>query len=412
MAGVARFSELTTLRVGGPIRRLVTAATQRDLVDLAAEAWTAGEPWLALGGGSNLLVGDEGFDGTVIRVATRGIEVLPPRGSSGALRQAQGPEANRDPLGVVRIRVQAGENWDDLVAWAVEHGYSGIEALSGIPGSVGAAPVQNIGAYGQELSSTLVAIEFLDEGADAPRRMTADELELGYRTSVLKRGLPGIVVSVELDLHDTAAEQEVLGEALGQPIAYAQLADALHVNLGDRVPIGRVRDAVLALRRSKGMVLDPGDPDSTSAGSFFTNPVVAERISRTLPGDAPRWYLDEEQPDEVTPLDGGLTESPLDEFLAHQASLEASDPVTDAAPSEPLVKLSAAWLIERAGVRRGFAIPGSRAAISSKHTLALTNRGGATAEEVAQLARFVQSRVQAEFGIVLHPEPVLVGVEL
>lgn len=402
MADGTRFSELTTLEVGGPIRRLVTASTQRDLVDLATEAWAAGEPWLALGGGSNLLVGDEGFDGTVIRIATRGIEVLAHDDGAG----------DDETAGTVRLRVQAGENWDDLVAWTVEHGYSGIEALSGIPGAVGAAPVQNIGAYGQELESTLVAIDFLDEGADAPRRMTADELELGYRTSVLKRGLRGIVISVELDLHDTAAERAVLGEALGQPIAYAQLADALRVNLGDRVPIARVRDAVLALRRSKGMVLDPDDADTTSAGSFFTNPIVTERIGRTLPGDAPRWYLAEEQPDEVTPLAGGLAESPLDEFLAHQASLEASETVTDAAPTEPLVKLSAAWLIEHAGIRRGFAVPGSRAAISSKHTLALTNRGGATAEEIAQLARFVQSRVQAEFGIMLQPEPVLIGVEL
>ncbi|WP_448808574.1 UDP-N-acetylmuramate dehydrogenase [Agromyces bauzanensis] len=391
------FSELTTLQVGGPVRRLATATTQRDLVDLAVEAWDALEPWLVLGGGSNLLVGDEGFDGTVIRVATKGIEVLPTDAAAA---------------GSVHIRVQAGENWDDLVAWTVEHGFAGIEALSGIPGSVGAAPVQNIGAYGQELESTLVAIEFLEEGAHAPRRMTADELELGYRTSVLKRGLRGIVVSVELALHDTAEERAVLGEALGQPIAYAQLADALHVNLGDRVPIARVREAVLALRASKGMVLDPADPDSVSAGSFFTNPIVTERVARTLPGDAPRWYLDDDAADEVIPIAGALDESPLDQFLTHQASLAASGGPRVAAPSEPLVKLSAAWLIEHSGIRRAFALPGSRAAVSSKHTLALTNRGGATAEEVAQLARFVQSRVQAEFGILLHPEPVLVGIEL
>jgi UDP-N-acetylmuramate dehydrogenase len=407
MARDVMFSELTTLKVGGPIRELVTATTQRDLVDLAHEAWAAGEPWLVLGGGSNLLVGDEGFDGTVIRVATRGIEVLEPS------PPAADDDADRRPgTASVRIRVQAGENWDDLVAWAVENGYSGFEALSGIPGSVGASPVQNIGAYGQELESTLVAIDFLDEGADAPRRMTAAELELGYRTSVLKQGLPGIVIAVEFDLHDTTVERAVLGEALGQPVAYAQLADALHVNLGDRVPISRVREAVLALRASKGMVLDADDPDSVSAGSFFTNPIVSERVSRTLPGDAPRWYLGEETADEITPIEGGLGDSPLDQFLAHQASFETADTVTDAAPDEPLVKLSAAWLIEHAGVRRGFAVPGSRAAISSKHTLALTNRGGATAEEIAQLARFVQSRVQAEFGIMLHPEPMLVGVEL
>ena len=394
----ARFSELTTLQVGGPIARLVTATTQRDLVDLVTEAQHEGVRWMVVGGGSNLLVADEGFDGTVIRVATKGIEVLP--ASSDAADAA------------VRLRVQAGENWDDLVAWTVEHGYAGLEALSGIPGSVGASPVQNIGAYGQELAAALVGIEFLAEGDDEPHVMRADELELGYRTSVLKQGLSGVVISVDLALHDTAAERAVLGEALGTPIAYRQLADVLGAQLGDRVPVAAVREAVLALRAGKGMVLDPDDPDSVSAGSFFTNPIVTEHVARTLPADAPRWYVEPEEPDEVTPLATLGSESPLDAFLAHQASLEAAESSTDAATGEPLVKLSAAWLIEHSGVHRGFALPGSRAGVSTKHTLALTNRGGASAEEVAQLARFVQSRVQAEFGIVLHPEPMLVGVEL
>ncbi|MEF3402581.1 UDP-N-acetylmuramate dehydrogenase [Agromyces sp. CCNWLW203] len=415
MSGDIRFADLTTLQVGGPIGRLVTATTQRDLVDLATETWATDDAWLVLGGGSNLLVGDEGFEGTVIRVATRGIEVLP---SGPGSRDGAG--ASLRPTvedGAVRLRVQAGESWDDLVAWTVEHGYSGIEALSGIPGSVGAAPVQNIGAYGQELASTLVAIEFLDEGADAPRRMTAAELELGYRTSVLKQGLAGIVVTVELELHDTAAERAVLGEALGQPIAYGQLADALHVQQGDRVAIAAVRESVLALRASKGMVLDPADADSVSAGSFFTNPIVGEHVARTLPATAPRWYVEPEVPDEITPLGSlaSMSASPLDAFLAHQAEIEEFGDdvaVAERVEAESLVKLSAAWLIEHSGIRRGFALPGSRAAISSKHTLALTNRGGATAEEVATLARFVQGRVQAEFGIVLRPEPVLIGVEL
>lgn len=391
------FAELTTLRLGGPIRRLVTATTQRDLVDLLHDAWRAGGEWMVLGGGSNLFVGDEGFDGTVVRIATKGVEML--------------PEA---PEGSVRLRVQAGEAWDEFVAWTVERGYSGLEALSGIPGSVGAAPVQNIGAYGQELAEVLSAIWFLDEGAEAPRRMAAAELELGYRTSVLKQGLAGVVVAVEVELHDTAAERAVLGEAIGRPIAYAQLAGALGVQPGDRVPIAKVRETVLALRASKGMVLDPADPDSVSAGSFFTNPIVTERVARTLPADAPRWYLEPDEPDEVTPLSTLASGSPLDAFLELQAELEASDDdaPADASPAEPLVKLSAAWLIEHSGVRRGFALPGSRAAVSSKHTLALTNRGGATAEELAQLARYVQHRVQAEYGITLHPEPVLVGIEL
>ncbi|BDZ54274.1 UDP-N-acetylmuramate dehydrogenase [Agromyces marinus] len=391
----ASFADLTTLRVGGPIGRLVTATTQRGLVEAVREAEASGEPWMVLGGGSNLLVGDDGFEGTVIRIATRGIEVRP----------------GSDP-GSVRVRVQAGETWDDLVAFTVERGFSGLEALSGIPGSVGAAPVQNIGAYGQELSDVLVGIEFLDEGAAEPRSMSADDLELGYRTSVLKQGLAGVVVSIELVLHDTTAEQEVLGEALGTPVAYAQLAGALGVQLGDRVPVAAAREAVLALRAGKGMVLDPEDPDSVSAGSFFTNPIVSERMARSLPGDAPRWYLEPDEPDEVVPLAELEARSPLDAFLEHQAEAASAAERAVADPTLPLVKLSAAWLIEHSGIRRGFALPGSRAAVSSKHTLALTNRGGASAEELAQLARFVQGRVQSEFGILLHPEPVLVGVEL
>lgn len=391
-----RFADFTTLRVGGPIDRLVTATTPEELVALVREVEESGAPWMVLGGGSNLLVGDDGFRGTVIRIATRGIEARP-----------------GDEAGTVRVRVQAGENWDELVAFTVAQGYAGLEALSGIPGSVGASPVQNIGAYGQELSDVLIGIEFLDEGADEPRFMAADELELGYRTSVLKQGLRGVVVSVEFALHDTTAEREVLGEAVGRPVAYAQLAQALGVQVGDRVPVARVREAVLALRSGKGMVLDPDDPDSVSAGSFFTNPIVSEHIARTLPGDAPRWYVAPDEPDEVIPLAELEAASPLDAFLAHQAALErAEQQSTDAAASEPLVKLSAAWLIEHSGIRRGFALPGSRAGISTKHTLALTNRGGASADEIAQLARFVQGRVQAEFGITLHPEPVLVGLEL
>ena len=391
-----RFADLTTLRVGGPVGRLVTATTPEELVESVHDAEASGKNWMVLGGGSNLLVSDEGFDGTVIRIGTRGIDIRP-----------------GDEDGTVHLKVQAGENWDQLVAFTVERGFAGLEALSGIPGSVGAAPVQNIGAYGQELSSALVGIEFLGEEEDEPRFMSADELELGYRTSVLKHGLRGVVVSVELVLHDTSAEREVLGEALGTPIGYAQLAKALGVQLGDRVPLARVREAVLALRSSKGMVLDPDDPDSVSAGSFFTNPIVPERVSRTLPGDAPRWYVEPEEPDEVTPLAELTAESPLDAFLAHQAEQEQVDEhAADGTPPVPLVKLSAAWLIEQSGIRRGFALPRSRAAISKKHTLALTNRGGATAVEVAQLARFVQQRVQAEFGIVLQPEPMLLGLEL
>ena len=370
--------DLTTLRVGGLPARMVAPGTEQQLIDAALGVWADHDDWMLLGGGSNTVAGDEGFDGTVIRLVTRGVEVLP-----------------TDAPDRVRLRVQAGEPWDDLVAHAVERGWSGIEALSGIPGAAGAAPVQNIGAYGQELSSSLVAIDFLDYDTGEVQRMPAAELQLGYRTSLLKQGRRGIVLAIELELHDTAAEASVLGAALGQPVAYEQLAGALGVQLGDRVPITQLRDTVLALRASKGMVLDPADPDTASAGSFFTNPIVTENFARSLPESAPRWPLEPDVPDRVIPLE-------------HYAGV---GPVPGA-DAPRLVKLSAAWLIERTGITRGFRLPGSRAAISSKHTLALTNTGGATADEVAQLARFVQGRVVAEFGVILQPEPVLIGVTL
>jgi len=376
-------SELTTFKVGGTPARMVAPTTEQELIETALEVWGDGDSWMLLGGGSNTLPADEGFDGTVIRILTRGVEVVP-AGDSGTPGEAR-----------VRLRVQAGEPWDELVAFTVERGLSGIEALSGIPGSTGAAPVQNIGAYGQELASSLVAIDFLDYESGDVRRMPAAELELGYRTSVLKRGLRGIVLSVELELHDSAAEASVLGDHLSQPVAYGQLAGALGVQLGDRVPIGRLRDTVLALRASKGMVLNPSDPDTNSAGSFFTNPIVTENFARSLPDSAPRWLLAEDLPDRVIPL----------EEYAGVGPIPGVEPVRT-------VKLSAAWLIENSGVRKGFRLPGSRAAISSKHTLALTNTGGSSADEIAQLARYVQGRVASEFGIFLQPEPVLVGVTL
>jgi UDP-N-acetylmuramate dehydrogenase len=377
-AAPTTFAELTTIRTGGRPRLLLAAETEDELVDTVLDVWASGEDWLLLGGGSNTVAADTEFDGTVVRVLTRGVTV----------------ERSADR---VVLRVQAGEPWDDLVAHTVAQGWSGIEALSGIPGSTGAAPVQNIGAYGQELANSLVAIDFLDYESGERRRIPAAELELGYRTSLLKHGLRGLVVAVELELWDTAAEASVLGGALSRPLAFPQLADALGVHLGDRVPLADVRTTVLRLRAAKGMLLNPGDPDATSAGSFFTNPIVSLSFSRTLPESAPRWPLDDpELPDRVIPLE----------------DYYGIGPVPGAVEVVPLVKLSAAWLIEHAGVSRGFRLPGSRAAVSSKHTLALTNTGGASGEEIAQLARFVQQRVQAEFGVILQPEPVLVGLGL
>lgn len=360
------FSELTTLRVGGPAGRLVEATTRDEVIATALRFWAEPEDWMVLGGGSNLVVSDEGFDGNVLRIANRGID--------------------RATDGVPRIRVEAGEPWDAVVAFAVGQGLAGIEALSGIPGTAGAGPIQNIGAYGQQLSYVLVAIDFLDADSGEVLTLPAAELGLGYRTSAMKAGRAGVVLSLELALHDLAG--------LSAPIAYAQLASELGVELGAQVPLQQARDAVLALRASKGMVWDPSDPDSTSAGSFFTNPIVSETFARTLPADAPRYPTEPDPAPRVLPL--------------------GSDVPALAAPAsgEYLVKLSAAWLIEHAGITRGFALPGSGAAISSKHTLAIVNRGGATAAEVAQLAGYVQTRVESEFGVRLQPEPVLVGLEL
>ncbi|MBT2502903.1 UDP-N-acetylmuramate dehydrogenase [Curtobacterium sp. ISL-83] len=332
-------ADLTTFRVGGPATRLLTAETTDDLVAHAFAAWDD-EDWLVVGGGSNLLAADAGFDGTVVLVRTRGVS---------AVADADG----------VTVRVAAGEPWDAFVAETVDNGWTGLEALSGIPGTVGAAPVQNIGAYGVELSDVLTAVEFLDAATGERAWLPAAELALGYRTSTLKHGRRGVVLTVEFRLGRAAQT--------GVPVRYAQLAGSLDVELGTLVPPTTVRTEVLRLRASKGMVLDADDPDTWSAGSFFTNPIVSAGFAETLPPEAPRWAAG----------DG--------------------------------VKLSAAWLIEHAGIHRGYAVPGSRAAVSSKHTLALTNRGGATAAQVAELARYVQVTVLNRFGVSLVPEPVVVG---
>lgn len=380
MTGVAdgTLAELTTMRVGGAADEVILAETSDDLVRHASRLWSDDEPWMLLGGGSNTVVSDEGFPGTVLLVRNTGIEVV---------------ESDSTPEGRVRLRVQAGHDWDQLVEASVERGWSGIEALSGIPGRAGAAPVQNIGAYGQELSDVLHSVTFLDFEADEVRRIPAAELALGYRTSAIKEGLAGVVLSIDLLLW----ANEDRNNPLSGPVAYGQLADALGVTVGDRVSIRELRRTVLRLRASKGMVLDPEDHDTWSSGSFFTNPIVTEHFARTLPMEAPRFPVPGAEPaPAVTSL----------EELAAGAPLR----IPDAAP-ERMIKLSAAWLIENSGITRGFHLPGSGAAVSSKHTLAITNRGGATAGDVAELARFVVQRVQQEFGVVLAPEPNLYGLE-
>ena len=345
-----RLADHTTLRLGGPAERWVRATTEEELVAAVSEADAAGVPLLVLGGGSNLVVADEGFTGTVVEVATRGI--VPDVDVDGSEPAAS--------CGGVMVTVAAGEAWDGLVAHAVGRGWAGVEALSGIPGSVGATPVQNVGAYGQEVSQTIASVRVWDRVLRGVRTFANADCRFGYRTSRFKAD-PGrhVVLSVTFQLR--------VG-TMGEPVAYAELARVLGVEVGQRAALGDVREAVLGLRRGKGMVLDPGDHDTWSAGSFFTNPVVDPAV---VPDGAPAWP----QPD-------------------------------------GRVKTSAAWLIERAGFGRGHGPDHDRVSLSTKHTLALTNRGGATTEELLALAREVRDGVDRRFGIRLVNEPVLVGCEL
>ena len=341
---------LTTLRVGGRAERLIRATSTDQVIDEVSECDARGEPVLVLGGGSNLLVADEGFPGSVVLVGTRGLTV----------------EAEDRCGGGATVRVAAGEPWDGVVGAAVEHGWIGIEALSGIPGSTGATPVQNVGAYGQEVAETIASVRTWDRQEGRVRTLAAADCEFSYRHSRFKeerfRGGPRFVV-LEVTFQLRLAD-------LSGPIRYAELARALGAEVGGRAPSARVRDVVLALRRSKGMVLDPDDHDTWSAGSFFTNPLLDAGQAAHLPEGAPRW-----------PVDGNR------------------------------IKTSAAWLIEHAGFGRGYGLPGP-AALSTRHTLALTNRGSAKTKDILELARTVRDGVRAAFGIELQPEPVLVGVVL
>lgn len=339
----APLAPCTTLRLGGPARRLLEVETESELVDTVRSLDAAGESVLILGGGSNLVVADAGFDGTVVAVRTRGVEV------------------ESDTCGGAFVRVAAGEDWDDLVARAVVSGWIGVEALAGIPGLVGAVPIQNVGAYGQEVADTIASVRTLDRRTGEIRTVAAADCRFGYRSSRFKSD-PSAAVVLGVTF------QFPLGD-LGAPIRYGELARRLGVGVGERAPAADVRAAVLDLRRNKGMVLDAADHDTWSAGSFFTNPLLSAADAARLPSDAPRW----EQAD-------------------------------------GRVKVSAAWLIGRAGFERGYG--DGAVALSGKHTLALTNRGGATTEELLTLARAVRDGVREKFGVELVNEPVTVGCSL
>ncbi|MEU3291899.1 UDP-N-acetylmuramate dehydrogenase [Streptomyces longwoodensis] len=340
---------LTTFRLGGPAARLVTATTDAEVVEAVREADAAGTPLLVVGGGSNLVIGDKGFDGTALKIATRGFELV----------------GNR-------LELAAGEVWTDAVGRTVEAGLAGIECLAGIPGSAGATPIQNVGAYGQEVSSTITEVVAYDRTSGETVALSGAECAFSYRHSRFKADPERyVVLRVRFELEDA--------RGLSAPLKYAETARALGVEPGDRVPLADARESVLKLRAGKGMVLDPEDHDTWSAGSFFTNPIL-------------------------TDADFAAFHARVKERLGE----EAEPPAYPAGPGR--TKTSAAWLIDKAGFTKGYGSGPAR--ISTKHTLALTNRGGATTEDLLALAREVVAGVREAFGVTLVNEPVTVGVQL
>ncbi|WFE52892.1 UDP-N-acetylmuramate dehydrogenase [Micromonospora sp. WMMD1155] len=330
------FADLTTMRVGGPIGRLHTPETIPEVVDLLHETTAAGDPLLVMGGGSNLIVGDVGWDGTVIKTASSEFDI------DGEV-----------------VTAAAGVEWDHLVRTTVAEGLAGLEALSGIPGLVGGTPVQNVGAFGTVTSDVLAWLSVYDRQTGALERWTPDRCGFGsHRQSVFKHSDRWVVVDVTYRLRRSDQSK---------PIGYAELAARLGIEVGGTAAPADVREAVLALRRGRGMILDPEDHDTWSVGSFFINPVLAEVPDSVR--DCPRY------------------------------------------PDAKGTKLPAAWLIERAGFPRGFGHDwgNGTVALSSRHALAVTNRGGATTSEVMKFAAHIREGVEACFGIRLGPECDLVN---
>jgi len=356
----ASLARLTTLRLGGPARRMVTVTTEDDLVEALRRPDPMGGPTMLLAGGSNVVMADDGYDGTVVHVTSRGVRMV----------------TAADDDGVVQVEVAAGEPWDEVVAATVADGLAGLECLSGIPGSTGATPIQNVGAYGQEVSQTITAVRVYDRARDTIVDLAPTDCAFTYRHSAFKGHDRYAVLRVTFALRR---------DPQGAIARYAELARTLGVEAGARVPVAAARETVLDLRRGKGMVLDAADHDTWSAGSFFTNPILDAEAFAVLQGRAAQ-------------------------------ALGADGPSVPAWPeSDGRVKTSAAWLIERAGFTKGYGGPaalGGRVSLSTKHTLALTNRGDATTADLLTLARDVRDGVQARFGVVLVPEPVLVGVSL
>lgn len=346
---MTQLRDLTTIRVGGGITNLATVTSEAEFIDEVRRADDAATPVLVVGGGSNILASDDPFDGVVIQDQRTDITVQ-----------------SQDACGGAAFTVTAGTPWEHVVDAAIENEWMGFEALTGIPGSTGATPIQNVGAYGQEVKNLISSVRCWDRAENRVHTFALSDLQFGYRTSILKRSIGEMGYTPRYVVLSVSFQTRLA--SLSAPVQYAELARTLDVNIGERVNAQDVRSAVYSLRASKGMVLDPTDHDTWSAGSFFTNPIVAEN---RVPQGAPQFEVDE----------------------------------------PGMRKTSAAWLISRAGLEKGFTLDG-QAGLSTKHVLALTNRGGASAQGLVELARHVRAVVEEKFGITLVPEPVLVGLSL
>jgi len=338
---MTELSKYTSLRVGGPATKIVQVSTEAQIIAAIEEAGDT--PILIMGGGTNVLIADKGFDGTVIRISNNSVQ------------------SEVDACSGATLTIGAGEDWDVFVQTTINSGFAGLETLSGIPGTVGAAPIQNIGAYGHEVSEFITRVRTYDRELKEIYTFTNSQCEFTYRNSYFKAH-PGryVVLDVQFQLR--------IGE-FSAPITYLELSKKLGIEPGDKAPVAATRDAVLELRASKGMLLSPDDHDSWSAGSFFTNPIISQQAADGLPDAAPKW-----------PLNDGR------------------------------VKISAAWLIENAGMHKGDEVGGAR--ISTKHVLALTNSGDATAADIAELAKRARDHVKEVFGITLDAEVNLIGIEI
>jgi UDP-N-acetylmuramate dehydrogenase len=338
---MTELSKYTSLRVGGPATKIVQVSTEAQIIAAIEEAGDT--PVLIMGGGTNVLIADKGFDGTVIRISNNSVQ------------------AEVDACSGATLTIGAGEDWDVFVQTTINSGFAGLETLSGIPGTVGASPIQNIGAYGHEVSEFITRVRTYDRQEKELKTFTKSECQFSYRNSYFKAH-PGRYVVLEVQF------QLRIGE-FSDPITYLELSKKLGIEPGDKAPVVATRAAVLELRASKGMLLSPDDHDSWSAGSFFTNPIISQQAADGLPDAAPKW-----------PLNDGR------------------------------VKISAAWLIENAGMHKGDEVGGAR--ISTKHVLALTNSGDATAADIAELAKRARDHVKEVFGITLEAEVNLIGIEI